>query len=402
MSISKLKDLKTTLPNQAAMEVKELLAEQPDSQLYFHNETHVKQVQKAAKYLSEAATLNIEDNESLQLAAALHAAGHLGGEEKYWEKSIDYASKFLKVNGVNGTVGATVKKLILALDPNQKPMSMLEKIFIDAHNSYYGEGQFMERLSRLHKEQEAFSKKRIDEATWLKAMLEQVKNHTFYTSQAARLFGKKKSKNIKELKKSLQQTLKVRLEEEKTSSISSNSGARTMFKIALRNHIDLTSIADQKANIMLSINALIITIGLPVFSTYLSGTRYLMVPAIVFLLTAVATMIIATLSTRPIKLEGETDVAKLLSEKTNFFFFGNFFRIPNLQYQEAIRKIVADTDYLDTSFVDDLYYLGIALGNKFRLLRLCYNVFVFGLCLSVLAFLVSYFIFPQATNPGTN
>ena len=392
MSSSKLKDLKTTLPNQAAMEVKELLAEQPNSQLYFHNETHVKQVQKAAKDLSEAAILDDLDKEALQLAAVLHAAGYVGGEAKHWEKSNDYAAKFLKLNNGSLELTESVKKLISTLDPNQKPQSMLEKLFLDAHNSFYGEKQFLERLGRLYKEQEATSKKKTDEIQWMNGMLEQVKNHTFYTSQAERLFGKRKAKNIKNIKKSLQQSLKVKSVGDKTTSISANSGARTMFKIALRNHIDLTSIADQKANIMLSINALIITIGLPVFSTYLAGKGFLMAPAVVFLFTAIATMILATLSTRPIKLEGETDVQRLLSERTNFFFFGNFFRIPNNQYQEVMKTVVADTDYLDSSFVDDLYYLGIALGKKFQLLRLCYNVFVFGLCLSVLTFLVAYFI----------
>ena len=35
-----------------------------------------------------------------------------------------------------------------------------------------------------------------------------------------------------------------------------------MFKTALRNHLDLSNLADNKANIMLSVNALIITIAI--------------------------------------------------------------------------------------------------------------------------------------------
>jgi hypothetical protein len=79
-----------------------------------------------------------------------------------------------------------------------------------------------------------------------------------------------------------------------------------------------------------------------------------------------------------------------MSGKTNLFFFGNFYRIPQQEYQEAIKKIVAERDYLDSSFVNDLYFLGLALGDKFRYLRLCYNVFVIGVIISVIAFVIAF------------
>ncbi|MBK9018300.1 MAG: hypothetical protein IPM82_32000 [Saprospiraceae bacterium] len=383
---------KAVLANSALEEVKVLLSERLPEHIYFHNENYLEQMLEAAKLLTEEAALDKTEAEALQLATIFHVVGYLDGNKKYWQKSSKVANEFLLRNKADIEIVGLVEKLILALDPKQKPDTLLEKLFLDAQNSYYGDKTFLERIDRLKKEEEAFSKEDTDEIEWTNVMLERVKDHAFHSSQAESLFGKRKEKNIKKLKKSLQSSLKVKLEGDKSSSISANSGARTMFKTALRNHIDLTNIADQKANIMLSINALIITIGLPAFATYLTGTSYLILPGVIFLLTSVATMIIATISTRPIKVTGETDLTQLKSGKTNLFFFGNYYRIPNEEYQTAIKEIVADRENLDASFVNDLYYLGTSLGEKFRLLRLCYNVFVVGLCLSLLSFLVAYLI----------
>jgi hypothetical protein len=248
-------------------------------------------------------------------------------------------------------------------------------------------------MDRLRQEETPNSKDKYDEIEWANILLERMKSHVFLTSQGESMFGKRKGKNLKKLKKSLKGSLKMKLEGDKSSSISANSGARTMFKTALRNHIDLTSIADSKANLMLSVNAMIVTIGLPAFAKFLSGTAYLIIPGVIFLMTSVACMIVATLSTRPVKMDGETDLKLLHSGKTNLFFFGNFFRIPIGEYQAAIKEVVADRDNLDSSFVNDLYHLGVSLGQKFKLLRLCYLIFVLGLSLALLSFFVTYFMY---------
>ncbi len=386
------RNTKVLLTEKALQEVKVLLNEQLPEHVYFHNESYLDQVIEATQKLAEDAELDKAETEVLNLAAIFHVVGYIGGGKNSWKKSSEAATEFLLSNNADADTIASVDKLINALDPKYKPDTLLEKLYLDAQLSYYGDKDFLNRISRLQKEQEAGSKEKKDEVEWTGELIEQLRSHAYLTSQAEGLFGKVKEKNLKKLKKSLKNELKVRLEGDKSSSISANSGARTMFKTALRNHVDLTSIADQKANIMLSINALIITIGLPAFATYLPNKSFLIAPAVIFLLTSVATMIVATISTRPIKVDGLTDLTQLKSGKTNLFFFGNFYSIPNEQYREAIKDVVADRDYLDSSFVNDLYFLGVSLGQKFKLLRLCYNVFVFGLCLSVLAFALSYFI----------
>jgi len=45
-----------------------------------------------------------------------------------------------------------------------------------------------------------------------------------------------------------------------------------------------------------------------------------------------------------------------------------------------------DKEYLYSSLVKDIYYLGVVLGRKYRFLRISYTIFMYGLIISVVAF----------------
>jgi hypothetical protein len=63
-----------------------------------------------------------------------------------------------------------------------------------------------------------------------------------------------------------------------------------------------------------------------------------------------------------------------------------------------MREMMLDTDYLYGSLIKDIYYLGVVLGRKYRLIRLAYNIFMIGIVVSVLAFAIATFF---AGDPGT-
>jgi hypothetical protein len=173
--------------------------------------------------------------------------------------------------------------------------------------------------------------------------------------------------------------------------VDNSKGAQVMFKTALRNHIDLTNIADNKASIILTINALIITIALPLFSTYASANHHLYVPAFFLLSTNMASIVYGALVTRPVKMQGKTPLNKIKEGKSNLFFFGNFYNMTIEDYRAGVTEIISDDDLLDKVIMTDLYYLGRALGKKYELLRTCYSVFMIGMILTVVTFLVAFF-----------
>jgi hypothetical protein len=123
----------------------------------------------------------------------------------------------------------------------------------------------------------------------------------------------------------------------------------------------------------------------------LQEETYLIIPTIIFLLVAVVTIVLSILATRPKISEGNFTMDEVKEKKTNLLFFGNFYKASYRQYDEAMRDMMLDTDYLYGSLIKDIYYLGVVLGRKYKLLRLAYNIFMIGIVVSVIAFAIAAF-----------
>jgi len=184
---------------------------------------------------------------------------------------------------------------------------------------------------------------------------------------------------------------KKKKKKESKSLVEKSKSAQVMFKTALRNHIDLTNIADNKANIILSINAIMITIALPLLSAYAPQNPRMIIPAVILMITSILSIIYGALVTRPIKMKGQTDLSKLRQGKSNLFFFGNFYNMSLDDYRTGVREVIQDEELLDQAIMTDLYFLGQALGKKYELLRKCYTIFMIGMSLTVLTFGVAFF-----------
>ncbi|MFK7773418.1 MAG: Pycsar system effector family protein [Saprospiraceae bacterium] len=371
-----------------------LLENELPADVSFHNYGHTQLIQKEVVTLGKISKLSKEEIEILSIAALFIDTGYIISYEEHEKGSLKIATQYLNEIEYPQEKINQVLELILVPFGNTTPSGLLKKIMNDAYFSYFGLKKFRAREERLRKEKmaknDSFHPTDID---WYSESLERIKNHTYYSKVAIERYVDRKKINLDKTKARIKSELRKESKKVDQFSIANNKAAQLMFKTSLRNHIDLTSIADQKSNIMLSVNALLLTIGMPVFASYLSEKLYLLVPAIIFMLTCITTMIFATLSTRPIKMKGKTNLSLINEGTTNLFFFGNFYKIDQKPYQEAIRKVIADKERLDTSIINDLYFLGNSLGDKFRFLRICYNVFITGMVISLGAFLVSYFIF---------
>lgn len=108
------------------------------------------------------------------------------------------------------------------------------------------------------------------------------------------------------------------------------------------------------------------------------------------LMSSVTTIIFAILSTRPKVTKGVFSRQDIENQKVNLLFFGNFYKMPLEEYQWAMNEMMKDKDYLYNSMIKDLYYLGVVLEKKYRLLRLTYNFFMIGIIVSVIAFVIAF------------
>jgi Pycsar effector protein len=179
-----------------------------------------------------------------------------------------------------------------------------------------------------------------------------------------------------------------------------SKGIQTMLRLTSENHLKLSDMADHKANILISVNSIIISVILSVLLRKLQEEAYLIIPTIIFLVVAVTTIVIAILATRPKISGGDFTLEDIKQKKTNLLFFGNFYKTTYDQYNIAMRQMMLDTDYLYGSLIKDIYYLGAVLGRKYNLIRLAYNIFMVGIIVSVLAFAIAAF-FNDGSTSGT-
>ena len=353
--------------------------------MLFHDWAHTNRVRKAARQLSKEFELSKSDRLDIELAAIFHDTGFIESYEDHETASQRIAEEYLRARNFPEARINRVLELIDSTRASHEPQTLAERILRDADISHIGEKGYRARAERLRQERNRFLGKDMDVAEWHRLNARFLETREFHTPEAERIWGNRKRKNLAKT-----ETRHEDARAEELILIEDSKSARMMFKTALRNHIDLTNIADNKANIMLSLNTLILAVGMPAAAKWIDGSLHLLIPSLFLLTTALITIFYATISTRPIKMDGETDLKKLEEGKTNLFFFGNFYGLEQRQFQNGIRKIIADNEHLDDSIINDLYFLGLALGDKFARLRTCYNVFMIGMVVTFFTFIISY------------
>ena len=163
-------------------------------------------------------------------------------------------------------------------------------------------------------------------------------------------------------------------------------GIQTMLRLTSDNHLELSGMADGKANILISVNAIIISVILTVLLRRLEIDTHLTIPTIIFLSFSLITIVIAILATRPQITQGVFSREDILNKKTNLLFFGNFHKASLEEYEWGMSQMMKDQDYLYGSLIKDIHHLGVVLGRKYKLIRIAYSVFMIGIIISVIAF----------------
>ena len=277
-----------------------------------------------------------------------------------------------------------------------QPETYLEKILRDADASHFAKDYFPEASEYLRQELRIKGIKDFSPEEWNKANIEMftVKHH-YYTEYAQNNWKPKKDDNLKDLTKARKKAKKLRKKERikvKLKDASPEKGIQSMYRIALRNHIKLSDIADTKANILLSVNAIIISLALAnlIPKLEVQSNSHLIYPTAIFVLFAVVSMVLSVLATRPNVTRGEFDKEDVKNKDVNLLFFGNFHKMKLQDFEWAIGEMLQDKNYIYSALTKDLYFLGVVLDRKYRLLRLTYNVFMVGIIISVLMFAIFF------------
>ena len=369
----------------------------PETCIY-HNHAHTRRVFKSTKEIADNVSISNEDKEVLLLTALLHDTGYTESFKDHEEYSVEIAKRFLNNQNLDQEKIDKVSTLILATKMEHKPENLLEEIIRDADASHFAKDYYSETSELLREEFKTHGVNNFDSSGWLKTNIDLFENHhKYYTDYAIEHWKPKKENNLAKMveeqkklnkeEKAKKAELKKMLKEE-----SPEKGIQTAFRVTLRNHLKLSDIADTKANILLSVNAIIISLALSNLIPKLDNpsNTYLIYPTLIFLFFSIASMMLSVLATRPNVTSGEFTRKEIEEKKVNLLFFGNFHKMPLEEYRWAMNELMNDKEYIYDTMIKDLYFLGKVLNRKYKILRITYTVFMIGITVSVLSFIIAF------------
>ncbi|MBL7857607.1 MAG: HD domain-containing protein [Cyclobacteriaceae bacterium] len=374
-------------------------------QRHFHNFNHTQDVVTAAQEIGEHSDLSDDEMESVLVAAWLHDIGYVNGAQHHEAESESKAKELLKSWGASNKKILEVAEAILATQVPQRPKTLISKVLCDADLYHLSTEKCNDHSQALREEWRLMENKEMSDEEWNRTNLEFLETHSYHTPYGQTILQKGKKKNIKRLRKLVHQDhsdkeyrdledqiIKLRSKLDKASLLKPDRGIETMFRTTSTNHVMLSQMVDNKANILITINSIILSIVVSVLIRKLEENSDLIVPTILLIVVCLTTIVFAILATRPTVTSGRFTREDIKNKQTNLLFFGNFHAMNIEDYEWSMKEMMKDADYLYGSMIKDIYYLGKVLGRKYRRIRIAYNIFMFGFVVAVISFIVAFAI----------
>lgn len=384
---------------QASNYIFQLFNKQLTDAYVYHDFTHTQHVVNAAKELADAEGVTGTDREDLLLAAWFHDAGYTKCSDDHEKKSGEIARVFLLENGLSAERADRIAQLILITERKAVPQTHIERCLRDADYIHLTLPNYVFYCQQLREELKQTCGVNPTDLEWCEGNITFfTREHRYYTEYAQQHWLPLKEANLVELY-ALQAKLKENtlsnkeLKKKKLERMDRpERGIDTLFRVTLNNHTQLSAIADSKANILLSVNTIIISVALTAIIPKLDNpsNAHLVIPTFILLISSTATIVITIISTLPKVSTGKFTDEDVESRKVNLLFFGNFFQMPLQKYTEAMNTMMNDRDYLYNNLIRDLHQLGVVLNKKYRLLRVAYGFFMVGLLSAVTAYILAF------------
>lgn len=376
-----------------------------DPKLVYHDLEHTQDVVKATMQIANHYHLSDKDFFIVTTSAWFHDTGYFEDPNNHEQKGAELAAEFLKKLDVKAEIRDQVMQVILATKMPQRPTNQLENILCDGDLFHLGTDDFKKKDRLMHKENELLYDTGINKNDWRKKDIEFLESHEYHTDYCILLLNDQKTENIAKLKSKVKdkkakvEPTEVVLNDEDEKHVKllgkkdkkrPDKGIETMFRITSANNQRLSDMADNKAQLLITVNSIILSLIVSLVLKKLEDNTFMIVPTFILLLVSLACIIFSILATRPSIPDGfftENDIER---KKVNLLFFGNFYKMALDDYSKGMIKVMNDQEFLYGTLITDVYSQGVVLGKKYKLIRIAYNIFMFGLIASVLAYCIAY------------
>jgi predicted metal-dependent HD superfamily phosphohydrolase len=412
-----MNDLNKSLISAAEQYVVNLFSQKIGKEFTFHSFDHTREVVLHTELIAGNYELSEENHTALLLAAWFHDTGYAAGLKKHHEEeSQKVATEFLRKYNAPQSLIDKVNGCIIATRMPQSPSNLIEQIICDADLFHLGTKDFKERNKLLRQEINTLEDEKIGKKEWINLNIEFLDRHRYFTDYAREMLdpvkrthledlvekaGKKKKEKMNNVSvnepelamnpidtatKDSSPAPAIKPEEKKPKVPKTERGVVAMFKIMSESHNNLSQMADSKANIMISVNTIVLSIMVSVLLGKLQFYPEFIVPTIILVLVCLSATVFAILATRPNISRGTFTREDIQNKQINLLFFGNFYNMELPDYDWAMKEMMKDKDYLYGSMIKDIYFLGVVLARKYKLLRISYSIFMYGLIAAIAAF----------------
>src|SRR5690606_17937234 len=159
------------------------------------------------------------------------------------------------------------------------------------------------------------------------------------TISAQEQYNTRKNKNILEQRKNLEKATKSSMRVRTGKDF--GRGIDTLYRNTLRGHLDLSSIADGKANMIISINTIVLSILITAGSASISISKLniqenvqFIVPTLILMTSSLGAIIFGVLSAIPKYSEADFDMKDIRDNKVSLLFFNNFLSVEKEEFVE--------------------------------------------------------------------
>ena len=414
-----MNDLNKSLISAAEQYVVNLFSQKIGKEFTFHSFDHTREVVLHTELIAGNYELPEEDHTALLIAAWFHDTGYVAGLKKHHEEeSQKIATEFLRKSNAPQSLIDKVNGCIIATRMPQSPTNLIEQIICDADLFHLGTKGFKERNKLLRQEINTLEEEKIGKKEWTNLNIEFLDRHRYFTDYAREMLDPVKKHHLENLKEKAGKKKKEKVEEpsvnepqlamnpidaatqesnpappkpEKKPKVpKTERGVVAMFKIMSESHNNLSQMADSKANIMISVNTIVLSIMVSVLLGKLQFYPEFVIPTIILVVVCLCATVFAILATRPNISGGRFTREDIQNKQINLLFFGNFFNMDLPDYDWAMKEMMKDKDYLYGSMIKDIYFLGVVLARKYKLLRISYSIFMYGLVGAIIAFGITF------------
>ncbi len=281
-----------------------------DKQHYcYHSLDHTKEVVEAAEIVGKELQFDEEAMEVILVAAWFHDTGYYEDHENHEILGVRKATDLLNELGVRLEFTERVAGCIKATRMPQTPQNIEEMALCDADLYHLSTDKYFEKCDLMREEFEVAWDKSYSEPDWIKENIRFFESHKYFTEYALRELAPGKAKNYKALKKKARdlkkdkkyvaelevQLQKLQAKYDKMNELRPERGRETLFRTTSKNHLELSSMADNKANIMISINSIILSLVVSILIRKFEESPYLIIPTLI--LTAVCLVTISFFNT---------------------------------------------------------------------------------------------------------